>query len=152
MSELPDPEVLSRALRELDAARARVERDAALVAEETRRKLVVQLLPVMDDLDRTIGAAEASREAPAVLEGVRLVRAHLDAVLRGYGVERVEALRERFDPAVHDAIGVRDVRDREDHDVVIDQLQPCYRFGAKLLRPAKVVVGRAAGGNPSGQA
>lgn len=135
-----DRESLARALRELEAAKARVERDAGLVERETRTKLVAQLLPVMDNLDRTIEAA--SGEANGLVDGARLVRAQLEAVLRGYGVVRVEAIRQRFDPAMHDAVGVVAVLDRGYHDVVIDQLEPAYRLGTALLRPAKVVVGK----------
>jgi len=144
MAEGADTEGFSRALRELDAAKARVERDAKLVADDTRKRLVAELLPVLDNLDRTIGAAQDAGEAPNLVEGARMVRSQLEAVLRGFGVERVDALRQRFDPTVHDAVGLLDVRDPGFHDVVIDQLQPCYRFGDQLLRPAKVVVGRCA--------
>jgi len=142
MEDGPDTESLARALRELEAAKARVERDSKSVADEMRKKLVAELLPVLDNLDRTIENARAAGNAPAVIEGARLVRAQLEAVLRGYGVERIDAIDQRFDPAVHDAVGLIPVRDRGFHDVVLDQLQPCYRFGATLLRPAKVLVGR----------
>lgn len=140
-TRIPDVESLARALRELEAAKARVERDAQLVTEETRKRLVAELLPVLDNLDRMLDDAET----PDVVEGVRLVRAQLDAVLRGYGVERIDAVRQPFDPAPHDAVGLLDVLDRDFHNIVIDQLQPCYRFGTALLRPAKVVVGRCTG-------
>jgi molecular chaperone GrpE len=140
-----EQEQLARALNDLEAAKARVERDAAHVARETRTKLVAELLPVMDNLDRAIANAESSGDAPGVVEGARLVHAQLEAVLRGYGLERIDAISARFDPAVHEAVGVVDVRDRGFHDIVIDQLEPCYRLGSALLRPAKVVVGRCAG-------
>jgi len=135
------PEV-DHAMRELEAARARVERDAKAVAEDTRKRLVAELLPVLDNLDRTVAAARDAGEAPAVVEGVQLVRVQLESVLRGYGVERIDAIAKPFDPAIHDAVGMLDVNDRGYHDIVIDQLQPCYLYGATLLRPAKVVVGR----------
>ena len=144
MAEGLDKEVLARALNELEAAKARVERDAELAAQDARKRLVAELLPVLDNLDRTIAAAIDAGDAPAVVDGARLVRAQLEAVLRGFGVERVDALRKPFDPALHDAVGLVDVLDRGFHDVVIDQLEPCYRFGTTLLRPAKVVVGRCA--------
>jgi molecular chaperone GrpE len=139
-----DVEAIARALRELEAAKLRVERDSKLVADETRKQLVAELLPVLDNLDRTIQNTETAHNAAAVVEGARLVRAQLEGVLRGYGVERVDAIAQPFDPKVHDAVGLVPVRDRRSHDVVIDQVQPCYRFGSTLLRPAKVVVGRCA--------
>ena len=139
----PDRATRMRALRELEAARSRVERDAQQIHDETRRKLVIELLPVLDNLDRTLRAAADSRDAPVLVEGVQLVRAQLEGVLRGYGVERIDAVGTRFDPTTHDAINVVAVRDPARHAMVLDQVEPGYRFGDRLLRPAKVVVGRA---------
>jgi molecular chaperone GrpE (heat shock protein) len=133
---------MTRALRDLEAAKARVERDAARAAQELREKLVFELLPVLDNLDRTIRAAEMSGEAPNVLEGVRLVRSQFAAVLARYGVERIDARHQPFDPQLHEAVSIVSVSHPAAHNVVVDQLEPGYKFGARLLRPAKVVVGR----------
>ena len=132
---------MTRALRELEAAHARVERDAQRVHDETRSKLVSELLPVLDNLDRTIRAAKDDHAA--LVEGVRLVRAQLEHVLRGYGIERIDAAGVQFDPNIHEAIQVATVHDPEHHALVLEQLEPGYRFGDRLLRPAKVIVGRA---------
>lgn len=147
---MPDPDLeaskasMRCALRELDAVRARVERDARQVHHEMRSKLVIELLPVLDNLDRTIRAAADNGDAPAIVEGVHLVRAQFEQVLRGYGVERIEAHGAAFDPNVHEAISVAAVNDPALHATVIDQAEPGYRFGDRVLRAAKVVVGRAA--------
>jgi molecular chaperone GrpE len=138
----PDRASLSRALRDLEAAKARVERDARAAAQELREKLVLELVPVLDNLDRTIRAAEQSGDAPSVVDGVRMVRDQFLTVLAGIGVERVEAKHRRFDPRMHDAVSVVSVNQPNYHDVVVDQLEPGYRFDTRLLRPAKVVVGR----------
>lgn len=140
----PDRATMVQALRDLEAAKGRVERDAKRVMAETREQLVAKLLPILDDLDRTIHAAAASRDAPSVLEGVRLVHSQLEAVLRGYGVERVDARDQMFDPSRHDAVSVMAVADPRAHGRVLEQLQAGYRSGDRLLRPAKVVVGRYA--------
>ena len=130
-------------MNELEAARARVERDAKAVHDETRNKLVVKLLPVLDSLDRAI-AASTTNNAASLLEGVQRVRSQLETVLLGYGIERIDAVGEPFDPSVHDAISVTAVADPRHDAIVLDQTEAGYRFGARLLRPAKVVVGRAA--------
>jgi molecular chaperone GrpE len=135
---------IARALRELDAARARVERDAKQVQDETRRHLIAELLPVLDNFDRTIAAADREGGSRALVDGAKAVRSQLEAVLRHYGVARVDAIAKPFDPAVHDAISVLEVTDPSYDDVVIDQVQPAYLYGDTLLRPAKVVVGRYA--------
>jgi molecular chaperone GrpE len=144
-TEVPDRAQLTRAMRDLEAAQARVERDARRVHDQTRSQLIGQLLPVLDNLDRTIASARHHGDAPAVLEGVRLVRSQLEGVLRGYGVERIDARGAAFDPALHDAISVVPAIDPRDHNRVIDQIEPGYRFNDQLLRPAKVVVGRRQG-------
>ncbi len=137
-------ESIGRALRELEAAKARVERDARAVEDDTRRRLVAQLLPVLDNLDRTIAAADREGNAPAVVDGVRLVRDQLEGVLRGYGLQRADAFGEPFDPAWQEAIALAPVDGPELDGLVVEQLQPCYRWRDALLRPAKVVVGRMA--------
>jgi molecular chaperone GrpE len=137
----PDRASLVAALRELEATRARVERDARSAADELRAELVTRLLPVLDDLDRTIVAAERAGDAPAVVEGVCLVRAHLASVLAGYGLERLDAHDQEFDPSIHDAIGTAPVPSHARHAIVLEQLAPGYRFAGTLLRPARVVVG-----------
>ncbi len=138
----PDRTTLRRAVNELDAARARVEREAARIGDETRGKLVAQLLPVLDNLDRTIRAAQDHGEGRALLDGVLAVRSQLETVLRGYGVERIDAIGATFDPSVHEAIAVIPVLDPARHALVLEQGEPGYRFGDSLLRPAKVVVAR----------
>jgi molecular chaperone GrpE len=138
----PDRASLHRALRDLEAAKARVQRDAEASAQEMREKLVLDLVPVLDNLDRTIAAAVDHGETSAIIEGVRMVRNQFMGVLTRYGVERVEAKHQQFDPKLHDAISMVPVSHPSAHGVVVDQIEPGYRFGDRLLRPAKVVVGR----------
>jgi molecular chaperone GrpE len=136
-----DRQSMRRALRDLEAAKARVVRDAERSAQELRERLIAELLPVLDNLDRTIYAATESGEAQAVVEGVQLVRSQFMSVLTRLGVERIEAHRQPFDPSLHEAIGTVPVTHPSAHNVVIDQIEPGYRVGSRLLRAAKVIVG-----------
>ena len=138
----PDRAALSRALRDLESAKGRVERDLKFATQEMQRDLVMKILPVLDNLERTIKAAEENGDAPSVVEGVYLVRSQLEAVLRGYGVERIEAVNKRFDPKIHEAISTMPVLDPAVNGLILDQLEPGYRFGESLLRPARVVVAK----------
>lgn len=139
---VPDRAALTRALRDLEAAKGRVDRDAKLAKEEMQRDLVMKILPVLDNLDRTIKAAEENGDAPSVVEGTYLVRGQLEGVLRGYGVERIDAMNTRFDPRIHEAISTMPVVDPAVNGLVLDQLEPGYRYGDSLLRPARVVVAK----------
>jgi len=141
VAEAPDRATLVKALRDLESTEARVERNAQRVYDEARGKLILDLLPVLDNLDRTIEAAQANRENEALIQGTLMVRAQLETVLLRYGAERVDAAG-RFDPALHEAIATTPVRDPTLHGTVIHQAQPAYWFAGKLLRPAQVTVGR----------
>ena len=139
---VPDVDTMRRALRDLEAAKSRVERDAQRAAEDLREKLVAELLPVLDNLDRTIRAAELAGESEAMLQGVRQVRSQFEKVLAKYGVERINSKHGKFDPRIHDAVSIVALPQPQPHDVVVDEVEAGYRFGDRLLRPAKVVVGR----------
>ncbi len=131
---------LARAYRELEATQARIQTGAERVYDETRRGLVVQLLPVLDNLDRTIDAAEKASDG-ALVDGVRIVRAELETVLFGYGVERIDAAGQRFDPRLHEAVAAVPVTDPKLVGAVMQQAASGYRLGAQILRAAKVSVG-----------
>jgi molecular chaperone GrpE (heat shock protein) len=139
---LADRQAALRALRNLEATEARLARNARREADDMRAKLVQELLPVLDNLDRTLRAAHNGRSDPAMVEGVRMVRHQLEGVLRGYGVERIDAFGQRFDPAIHEAIGMSAVDDPDRNGAVVHQAEPGYRFAGRLLRPAKVTVGK----------
>ncbi len=131
---------LARAYRELEATQARIQTGAERVYDETRRQLVVQLLPVLDNLDRAIGAAEKASDG-ALVDGVRIVRAELETVLFGYGVERIDAAGQHFDPTIHEAVAAVPVTDPKLVGAIMQQAASGYRLGSKVLRAAKVSVG-----------
>jgi molecular chaperone GrpE (heat shock protein) len=134
-----DEERIRDALRDLEAAKQRVERDARRVEAETRAQLVSKLFPMLDSLDRAI--ASESTETP-LLEGVRVLRAQLEAALLEYGVERIESVGRRFDPTWHEAVGVVGVSSSDDDGMVMQEWSAGYRCDGRLLRPAKVAVGK----------
>lgn len=135
---------LARAVNDLQAAKARVERDVAFAREETKSKLVSELLPVLDNFDRAIGVAETQGDAPAVVDGMRLIHRQLEKVLEGYGLVRFDAVGTAFDPQRHEAMSMLPVDDPAKNMTVIVQHEPGYLFGDRLLRAAKVVVGKLA--------
>jgi molecular chaperone GrpE len=99
-------------------------------------KLVKELLPALDSLDR---ALESAAQDDPLLEGVRLVRAELRAALERVGVQCFSPLGERFDPAEHEAIAQR-AGEGAESGAVIEVHQAGYRMGEHIVRPARVVV------------
>ena len=129
-----------QAVLELDRARARLERDARKDIERSRRDLIVQLLPVLDDLDRAIAAAHGESRGSALLTGVELVRSGFLDRLRGMGVERFDATGERFDPSRHEAVSTVEARDSSRDGFIVKTLRPGYSVGREAIRPAQVMV------------
>jgi len=130
---------LRAALKDLEAAKARVERDAERERVRVRAELVAELFPVLDSLDRSIAVGSSDG---GLLEGVKMVREQLEAKLRGYGLERIPTKGCAFDPRVHEAVDVAWVDDPDAASKVVDEWEAGYRFGDHVLRAAKVRVGR----------
>jgi molecular chaperone GrpE len=99
-------------------------------------KLVNEMLPALDNLDRALAAAA---EEDPLLEGVRLVRSELGAALARVGVESYAPLGQKFDPAQHEAMATTSQPGNED-GTIVEVYQPGYRLGEQIIRPARVVV------------
>ena len=132
---------LRRATTELEAVKRRVERDALRARDDSRGELVRELIPVLDNLDRTLGVGSTD---VALLSGVELVRAQLERVLGSYGLERIDAVGTRFNPAEHEAVATAPVDDPARNGVVVDAFSRGYRLGGRVLVPARVRVGKLA--------
>jgi molecular chaperone GrpE len=128
--------------QEMSRSRERIEREAQKDAEQVVRRVLVQFLDVLDDLDRAIAAARSGQHAVAVLEGIELVRKRFLSKLQAMGIEHRPALGERFDPNLHEAVATVPVRDAAQDNRIIDVLQEGYAIGDDLLRPARVAVGK----------
>jgi molecular chaperone GrpE len=116
--------------------RKRVARESALAQERGVAKLVKELLPALDNLDR---ALEAAATDDPLLDGVRLVRAELSAGLGRLGIESFGAAGDTFDPVEHEAVAQQPVEGAPSGSVV-EVYQPGYRLGANVIRPARVLV------------
>ncbi len=124
-----------RAQADFENYRKRAAREAAAAGERAKSGLVRELLPIVDNLERAIASAEEGEQHLA--EGVRLVHSELIAVLERNGVEQFNPEGDRFDPAEHEALSVRD--DGEP-GMVLDVVEKGYRANGTVLRPARVVV------------
>jgi len=129
------------AVAEFEAARARLRRDMAKEVEGNRRALFVDLLEIVDNLERAITAAEATNDTNTLIDGVKLVRAQFLAKLAEYGVRQNESLGHHFDPAQHAAVSTVPVKDPAQDGVVVGVVKEGYLVGDEVLRPATVAVG-----------
>jgi molecular chaperone GrpE len=127
---------LKRVAADFENYRKRVARDQEGLVARAHERLVKELLPVLDDLERSLEAA-AEHEEAKLEEGVRLVHRELVEALAREGLVEVET-DGQFDPHVHEAL-LSQPSEQEDGSV-IEVLQKGYRLGDRVLRPARVVV------------
>jgi molecular chaperone GrpE len=130
-----------RARADLENYRKRVERDRDLMKAQAAESILSALLPVLDDLDRALAAGGGEE---GLREGVGLIARSLEETLTRFGLERVQAEGEVFDPHLHEA-GETEPTDRVPPQTVIAELRSGYRMGERLLRPALVRVAVAPG-------
>jgi molecular chaperone GrpE len=126
-----------RAQADFENYRKRAAKEAAAAGERAKSGLVRELLPVVDNLERALASAGAGEAHLA--EGVRLVHSELIAVLERNGVQQFDPVGERFDPAEHEALSMRD-QDGAESGLVLDVVEKGYRTNGSILRPARVVV------------
>jgi molecular chaperone GrpE len=128
---------LQRLKAEFDNFRKRALRDQEALVARAHERLVQELLPVLDDLERALDAAEVHDEA-SVVEGVKLVQRALSTLLEREGLAEIET-DGAFDPHVHEALLAQPGEGAEPGSV-LQVVQKGYRLGDRVLRPARVVV------------
>jgi len=130
-----------RAAAELQNFKRRSTREQAERLQFANQQLIGQLLPVLDNLERVLAYDSGTTSVEDVGKGVQLVVAELHRLLESFGLERLEAEGEPFDPSVHEAVALVEGDDAPEGTIVhVDA--PGYRLHGRVLRPAKVVVAR----------
>jgi molecular chaperone GrpE len=131
------------------AFRQRLEREKDRVVAAERAKVAQALLDAHDELERAWNASRAAgvEESPALRdlrEGVRLTLQGLASQVSALGAERLEVRGKPFDPVTAEAVDLVTVADPAQDGCVVDEVRPGWRLGDRLLRPARVRVGRMA--------
>jgi molecular chaperone GrpE len=134
---------LRRVAADFENYRKRAARDQEGLVARAHERLVKELLPVLDDLERALEAAAKDQEAggvghaPPLLAGFRLVHRELSEALAKEGLVEIET-NGRFDPHMHEALLTQP--SQEDDGEILEVLQKGYRLGDRVLRPARVVI------------
>ncbi len=128
--------------RETDETRQRLNRAADERSAVEKASFIASLLPAMDDLQRAIQAAENGASPEAILEGIRGIATSFEGALANAGVESIKSVGETFNPESHEAVDTTPVQSEMDGKVV-EEYGRGFKIGDRLLRPARVKVGRA---------
>jgi len=131
---------LLRRQAEFENYRKRIERERSETYQRARAEVLLELLPVVDNLERALSSLETSQgDAEALHHGVELIHKQFRDALSKFGLEPVESLGRTFDPHVHEAVTIEPT-DEHEENTILEEFQRGYRMGEKLLRPAKVKV------------
>ncbi|MBE3556618.1 MAG: nucleotide exchange factor GrpE [Firmicutes bacterium] len=131
-----------RVQADFDNYRKRMAREREQTSKYAVEQLVKELLPVLDNLERTLTAARANSDMQTLLQGVHMVLDQLRAGLARFGVSEIDAEGQPFDPTQHEAIEEVDDPNAE-AGAVVAQLQRGYRLHDRVIRPALVKVAKS---------
>ncbi|MFV0576879.1 MAG: nucleotide exchange factor GrpE [Vibrio sp.] len=131
-----------RARAEVDNMRRRSEQEIDKARKYALNKFAEELLPVIDNLERAIQAANIEEEVvKPILEGVEMTHKSFVDTVAKYGLEAINPEGEAFNPELHQAIGMQESPDHESNTVMI-VLQKGYQLNGRIIRPAMVMVAK----------
>jgi len=134
-------EQMLRLAAEFDNFKKRVDRERMNIVESANLDLVRSLLPVIDDLERSLEVSEKKVDYQTFVSGVDLVLRNFLKILRDQGLRVMETIGRPFDPEKHDAL-LQIEREGKEHNVVVDEHLKGYEFKDRVVRHAKVIVSK----------
>ena len=134
---------LLRTAADFDNFRKRVARERADAAKYAHEPLMTKLIPVLDNLEIALAAVDDSpdKNVQALHTGISMIQQQLKSALAEAGMEEIDALHQKFDPHLHEAVSHRESTAVPD-GYVSQQLRKGYRLRDRLLRPATVIVAK----------
>jgi len=134
-----------RVLADSENARKRIRQQSEESVRIQKEALLRELLPIVDNLERAVEAAQGGGNGKPIVEGVEMVLRSMHDFLRNQGVTQVSAIGQPFDPSRHEAVGQIESSVHQPNTVV-EEFNRGYQIGDRTLRPARVTVAKPAGG------
>jgi molecular chaperone GrpE len=127
---------------DFENTRKRLEKEKQEFVKFANEGIIMELLNILDDLERAAGLAETKHEdLPAFLKGVEMILAHLYEMLKEYGVKPIEAKGKIFDPNYHEVLMQVEEKEKPENTVV-EELQKGYLMNDRVIRTSKVKVSK----------
>jgi molecular chaperone GrpE len=139
LTEMQDKYI--RLSAEFDNYRKRTLREKIELSKTGGESVIISLLPVVDDFDRAVISMRDTENCEAIRQGLELINAKLSAFLKQNGVSEIEAIREQFNPDIHEAVTSIAVDDESLKGRVTEVIRKGYTLNEKVIRFPKVVVG-----------
>ncbi|MBN2453240.1 MAG: nucleotide exchange factor GrpE [Candidatus Omnitrophica bacterium] len=128
-----------RAHAEFENARRRLEKDKMDYLKYANESFVIELLPIIDNLEMAEKHIKEAKDFKAVQEGVDMIQLQIQGFLKDIGLERIKTVGENFDPHLHEPVETEHSEGKSD-GLIVSELKPGYRLNGKLLRPASVKI------------
>jgi len=137
---------MARLQADFENTRKRLEREKQDFIKFANEGIILELLNVLDDLERTVELSESKhQDLPAFLKGVEMILAHLYEMLKEFGVKPIEAKGKLFDPNYHEALMQAESKELPEH-TVMEELQKGYLMNERVIRTSKVKVSQRSSG------
>ena len=131
--------VAEKALHPIDDLGVAIEEEREDLLKYSNSRLLVTLLPVLDEFNMALGQAPNDDAPESWVEGIRLIHRKLHSLIESEGVTRIEAESKSFDPLEHEALAQQESPEHEDGQVMM-VVRDGYKLRGRLLRPAQVIV------------
>ncbi|KXZ40090.1 molecular chaperone GrpE [Alkalithermobacter thermoalcaliphilus JW-YL-7 = DSM 7308] len=119
----------------------RVEKEKGELSVLANEKIITELLPVIDNMERALASCNEQEKSSSIYQGVELVLKQLTDTLQKFGLEEIKAKDEAFNPDVHYAVMHEEVEDKES-GIVVEVYQKGYKLSSKVIRPSMVKVSK----------
>jgi len=106
-----------------------------------KERIIKTLLPALDNFEHTLKNAHSAENVDVLVKGIRIIYDQLLDILKSHNVEQIEALGEKFDPAMHQAMTQQSDPDKEEN-TVLEEFQKGYRLNGRIIRPSRVIVNK----------
>jgi len=134
-------DTLKRVQAEMDNYRKRMQKEQEQIIQHATQIVILELLPVIDNLERALDTAKAENDSGKLYEGIELIYSQIKKILERECVEVIDPVGEEFDPMRHEAVMQVESEEHE-ANTVAQVMQKGYELKGRLLRPAMVVVAK----------
>lgn len=131
---------LTRTMADMENLRRRMAEERIDLVKSANKKLILEILPVVDNFSRAFANFTKEHEHAEWLDGFRKIQEGLENILKQNGVEKISSLGEKFDPNLHEAL----MAENGEQDKILEVYEEGYRLGGEVIRHAKVKIGNGA--------
>ncbi len=119
----------------------RVPKQIADTIAYEKEKIIKTFLPALDNFEHTLQNAHSAENTNVLVKGIQIIYDQMLDTLKTHGIEQIEALDEKFDPALHEAMMQKAEPEREEN-IVLEEFQKGYKLNGRVIRPSKVIVNK----------